>query len=177
MAKTLRIKVAGSGGQGVLSLGLCLAQAAVLDGLEATWLPSYGPEQRGGVANCSIVISSEPIASPIVEECDLLVCLNAASYARFAPTLAPTGVVFADDRLECEPIPQLVRVPAQELAEQAGIPKAANTVFYATLAGCGRLPITANSLETAIFKSLKSKPDLVQRNVELYRSASKKAAR
>ena len=76
---TKKVFVAGFGGQGVLLIGQMLAYAAMYEGKEATWMPSYGPEMRGGTANCTVCISDKPIASPLVTTCDVLVAMNGPS--------------------------------------------------------------------------------------------------
>ena len=90
---TTELICAGFGGQGVLSIGMMLAYAGMLADKEVTWLPSYGPEMRGGTANVSTVVSDEPIASPIVSFPDILVALNQPSIDKFAPSIRPGGVL------------------------------------------------------------------------------------
>jgi 2-oxoglutarate ferredoxin oxidoreductase subunit gamma len=90
------IVVAGFGGQGVLFLGEVLARAAMREGREVTWLPAYGPEQRGGTANCTVVISNEPIGSPVVADPSVLVALNRPSLDRFDPHVRPGGLIVYD---------------------------------------------------------------------------------
>lgn len=168
--KTLRIKIAGSGGQGVLALGLTLAQAAVCEGLEASWLPSYGPEQRGGSANCSVVISGESIVSPVVGACDILVCLNRESYARFAGDVIPDGLLFVDEDLDVADRPNQVRVPARRKAAAFGLARAANTVFLAAVAR--HLPHVGDAAwQEAIRRAFAKKPDLADRNLTLFRTS------
>ena len=89
------IILAGFGGQGVLSAGKMAAESALIEGKEVSWFPSYGPEMRGGTANCSVVISDEPIGSPQVLEPDLLVVLNGPSFDAFMPY----GYPFHPDQL------------------------------------------------------------------------------
>jgi 2-oxoglutarate ferredoxin oxidoreductase subunit gamma len=91
-----RIIIAGSGGQGVLFFGKLLAYAAMLEGREVTWFPSYGAEMRGGTANCTVIISDSMIGSPVIRNPDVLVVMNAASYQRFAEKLPSGGVLVCD---------------------------------------------------------------------------------
>lgn len=91
-----RIIIAGSGGQGVLFIGKLLAYAAMLEGREVTWFPSYGAEMRGGTANCTVIISDSMIGSPVIRNPDVLVVMNAASYQRFAEKLSSGGVLVCD---------------------------------------------------------------------------------
>lgn len=92
-----RIFIAGFGGQGVLLIGQLIAYAAMFEDKEVTWMPSYGPEMRGGTANCTVVISDAPIASPLVSECDILVVMNDPSLERFEQMLIPGGELFINE--------------------------------------------------------------------------------
>jgi 2-oxoisovalerate ferredoxin oxidoreductase beta subunit len=92
----LRIKCAGFGGQGILSLGMLIAEAGHLQNLNASWLPSYGPEMRGGTANCSVVLNRDSIGSPIVKSSDVLIAMNQPSIDRFSADLSKNGIVIYD---------------------------------------------------------------------------------
>ena len=83
--------LAGFGGQGILSAGKMAAEAALYEGKEVSWFPSYGPEMRGGTANCSVVISDEPIGSPVINDADVVICLNQPSMEKFEASLKPGG--------------------------------------------------------------------------------------
>ena len=170
-----RFKFAGYGGQGILSLGICVAEAARLEKRHALWFPSYGPEQRGGSANCSVVYSGMPIGSPTVEHPDVLVCMNRPSYDRFVGDVKKGGVVIVDSTVgEVLPPPEgvrLIKVPAIELAEKFGVPKAANTMMLAALRKYKVTGIDDGNLETALVASFKKKPQLVENNRELLRRA------
>lgn len=133
----LGIKTAGFGGQGILLLGELLARSAVRSGLHATWLPSYGPEMRGGTANCSVVMSTEPVGNPLVEEPDVLMAFNRPSLERFAADLNPDGLLLYDSSLidvgsGREDIRELP-VPATAIADELGFSKAANVVLLGAL--------------------------------------------
>ena len=91
-----RIFICGSGGDGVLFTGKLLAQAALRAGLELSWLPSYGPEMRGGTANCSVVLSRQAVASPIIDQADLMLIFNQAAWLKYGARLAPGGLILAD---------------------------------------------------------------------------------
>ncbi|MCK9418195.1 MAG: 2-oxoacid:acceptor oxidoreductase family protein [Nitrospirae bacterium] len=91
-----RIIIAGSGGQGVLFFGKLLAYAAMLEGREVTWFPSYGAEMRGGTANCTVIISDRMIGSPVIRNPDVLVVMNDDSYRRFVERLSPGGILIYD---------------------------------------------------------------------------------
>ncbi len=92
-APTFNVKMAGFGGQGVLSMGVILARAACGAGKFVSWYPSYGPEQRGGTANCAVVISGQPIGSPVIYEADVLVAMNRPSLEKFSRELKPGGLL------------------------------------------------------------------------------------
>ena len=116
--------LAGFGGQGLLFAGQVLAQAALEEGREVSWLPSYGPEMRGGTASCTVIVAERPIGAPIVDEIDLLVALNPPSLAKFERIVRPGGLLILNSSLiEAEPQSgdaEAVRVPASELARAAG---------------------------------------------------------
>ncbi len=177
--RELRFKFAGYGGQGILSLGLCIAEAARLERRHTLWFPSYGPEQRGGSANCSVVVSGTPIGSPTVEHPDVLVCMNQPSYERFVGDVREGGVVVVDETVPINIQPpagvKLVVWPAIRMAEEFGVPKAANTMMLASLIKLGCTGLSEESLESALVASFKKKPALGEKNRELLRMAQTKA--
>ncbi len=170
-----RFKFAGYGGQGILSLGLTIAEAARLEKRHTLWFPSYGPEQRGGSANCSVVVSGTPIGSPTVEHPDVLVCMNQPAYERFVGDVKPGGIVIVDATvpITAEPPPgvQLVQWRAIQMAEEFGVPKAANTMMLAALKKFKCTGLSDASLEAALVASFKKKPALGEKNRELLRKA------
>ncbi len=120
-------KFCGFGGQGILSLGLVLAHAGNDAGKNVSWFPSYGPEQRGGTASCSVVLSGKEIGSPTVDKPDVLVAMNQPSLEKFAPTVKDGGVIIYDAQIPVEfDLPKNVTVyafPAAEIAISGGVPK------------------------------------------------------
>ncbi len=139
---------AGFGGQGILLAGKILARAAMEKGFEVTWLPSYGPEMRGGTANCTVVIADEPVGSPIVGSPQVLVAMNGPSFARFLPRVAPGGAVIANSSLILErqerPDVRVVWAPMNEIAQELGEPRCANMVgLGAAVKALGILPLAA----------------------------------
>ena len=114
----------GFGGQGLLFAGHVLAEAAVIDGLDVSWMPSYGPEMRGGTASCTVIVADRPIGSPIVDAADSVVALNPPSLAKFESVLAPGGLLVLNVSLiEAEPRRQDIEVlalPCTALAKAAG---------------------------------------------------------
>ncbi len=150
-----RILIAGFGGQGILSLGKLLCNAAIAEGLNATYMPSYGTEVRGGTCNCHIVISPEEIFSPYVEAANSLVILNQMSYDRFRGILVPGGNLVYDSSMvageeDTSSNKQVVLdVPARDMAAQMGNELVANVILlggFINLTGLCQI----NSLETAI---------------------------
>lgn len=130
---------AGFGGQGVMSMGMVLAHAAMEEGRQVSWLPSYGPEQRGGTANCMVVISDRPIGSPLVTDPDVAVVMNRPSLARFAPAVRAGGLLFVNASMieEVPAYPGVGTVPVDSLrlAEEAGDPRVANMVMLGAVVG------------------------------------------
>lgn len=128
-----RIIIAGFGGQGVLMLGKLLAYAGMKEGKNVTWLPSYGPEMRGGTANCNVIISDDLIGAPIVTEATCVIVMNLPSLDRFEPFAQPGGWLLVNSSL----IPraptrtdvQVLTIPVNDLAQQQGSPRVANVVM------------------------------------------------
>jgi 2-oxoglutarate ferredoxin oxidoreductase subunit gamma len=128
------VVIAGFGGQGIILAGKLLAQAAMQAGMEVTYMPSYGAEVRGGTANCMVIVSNEPIACPVVSTPHSAVVLNKASLNKFAPRLAPGGLLlFNSSLIDSVPDPgrdiEIVAVPADDVAVELGSPKSANMVM------------------------------------------------
>lgn len=171
---TLGLKTAGFGGQGILSLGLCVAEAGRLAGCYSSWLPSYGPEQRGGAASCSVVLSGKPVGSPAVDCPDVLICMNQPAYERFASTVRSGGVLIHDITVPVGNPPSGVRllaVPAIDLAQQLGLPRAANTIMLAALAYAGATGLPTPALLQALDASFRTKPLLAEKNRRVFDAA------
>ena len=124
---------AGFGGQGVLSMGLSLAQAAMREGKNVTYLPAYGAEVRGGTANCTVAISDEEIASPVASSPEFVVAMNQPSMVRFQHQLQSGGMFFLNSSLIDAEVTrgdiEVVRLPANTIAEQVGSSRSANVVM------------------------------------------------
>jgi 2-oxoisovalerate ferredoxin oxidoreductase beta subunit len=134
-----RIKIAGFGGQGILLLGQLMAESAMLSDYRSTWLPSYGPEMRGGTANCHVIISDKRIGSPLVAETDALMAMNLPSLDKFENDVRPSGVILVNSSLIKRPVGrsdiEAVYVPATELADELGETKVANMVMLGAYIG------------------------------------------
>ncbi len=128
-----RLKVAGFGGQGILLLGVAMAECGMQAGYQVAWLPSYGPEMRGGTANCHVRISDVEIGSPLVAEADVLIAMNRPSLEKFEHELKPGGLLFYDSSLiTIKPTRsdiEVIAVPATEVADAIGSTKSANMVM------------------------------------------------
>jgi 2-oxoglutarate ferredoxin oxidoreductase subunit gamma len=129
------VQFAGFGGQGIMLMGQIMAQAAMDQGYEVVWIPSYGPEMRGGTAYCTVVISDRPIGSPIIRNPKHLVAMNRPSLEKFAPTVQAGGTIFINssiisidaDRDDVD----VIKVPIIEIAKELGNIKTANIVALA----------------------------------------------
>lgn len=139
-----RFKIAGFGGQGILSLGLLIANAAMYEGKKVSWLPSYGPESRGGTSNCHVKLSDEEIGSPLVVECDVLYAMNQPSYEKFISTVVPGGIVIYEKDQVTNPEPKrddvtVIPVSSTAMADEAGTTKAVNMINFGLLVGATKL--------------------------------------
>lgn len=155
---------AGFGGQGLLFAGHALAEAALLEDREVLWIPSYGPEMRGGTASCTVIVADGPIGSPIVDRADAAVVLNPPSLARFEPLVAPGGLLVLNTSLiEAEPSRadlEVVRVPCTAVAREAGDDRLVSVVGLGAL--LARRPIVElASVETALRRLLADRPEAV----------------
>lgn len=135
--RELQTVLAGFGGQGILFAGKVIASAGLVEDRELSWLPSYGPEMRGGTASCSVTLSDDPIGSPLVMNPNALVVMNQPSYDKFIDTVAPGGVVVVDSTLvlsmkERDDV-TTVALPATEIAEKEGLKGLANIVLVGKL--------------------------------------------
>ena len=135
--KDLNILFAGFGGQGILFAGKVVAYAALIDGRELSWLPSYGPEMRGGTANCSVCISEDKIGSPLVTNPNVFVAMNLPSLEKFINDVEPGGVVLVDSSLIDKKVERddvtVHYVPASALAEENGVKGLANMILVGKL--------------------------------------------
>ncbi len=130
---TTEILIAGFGGQGVLFTGKFLAYKGMLEGKQISWLPSYGPEMRGGTANCSVILSDIPIGSPIVTAPDCLIAMNLPSLDKYENDVGSGGLILADSTLIGRGVMRedvrVFYVPATQMAQEAGIPTLANMIM------------------------------------------------
>ncbi len=135
--KTTQILIAGFGGQGILFAGKFLAYKGLTENLQVSWLPSYGPEMRGGTANCNVIISETPVGSPIITKPDVLVAMNLPSLQKYVNTVAPGGQIYVDSALIDEKVErndvEVFYIPATQMAKSEGIATLANMIIMGHL--------------------------------------------
>ena len=136
---------AGFGGQGMLLIGKFMAMSCMLDGKHVSWLPSYGPEMRGGTANCSVIVSDEPVASPLVDKADVIVAMNRPYLDKFEEHVKPGGVLVVNssiiDRKAVRDDITVVYCDANGVADSVGNPKGANVAILGAV--MEKAPITS----------------------------------
>ncbi|MDR3575366.1 MAG: 2-oxoacid:acceptor oxidoreductase family protein [Anaerolineaceae bacterium] len=168
--------IAGFGGQGVLFAGQLLAYAALGSGKEVTWIPSYGPEMRGGTANCTVTISDEEIGSPVVRNPQAAIVLNLPSLDKYEPLVKPGGVLIINTsmipRMATRTDLKVVHIPASEIAETIGDKRMTNMVLLGSL--LANLPVlTFAAVEKALAEHT---PDRHKRFLPLNIQALKQGA-
>lgn len=135
--KTTQILIAGFGGQGILFAGKFLAYKGLMEDLQVSWLPSYGPEMRGGTANCNVILSDTPVGSPIITAPDVLIAMNLPSLQKYVDTVVPGGQIYVDSALVDAKVErtdvQVFYIPATQMAKDAGIASLANMIIVGCL--------------------------------------------
>ena len=135
--KTTQILIAGFGGQGILFSGKFLAYKGLKEELQVSWLPSYGPEMRGGTANCNVILSDTPVGSPIITEPDVLIAMNLPSLEKYVDTVVPGGQVYVDSSLIEAKVArtdvQVFYIPATKMAKDEDIASLANMIIIGHL--------------------------------------------
>ena len=164
----LQIILAGFGGQGILFAGKLIAYAGLLDGREVSWLPSYGPEMRGGTANCSVCLADEPIGSPLISVPDVLIAFNLPSFQSFVNKVRSGGLVIVDSTMvDACPLRddlRFERVASTQLAEDNGLKGLGNVIMVGKLLQLSGFS-SLKTLEAAIDKSVSVKhQDLIGAN-------------
>ena len=172
------VKLAGFGGQGIMLMGKILAHAAMEQGFEVVWIPSYGPEMRGGTAYCTVVVSDRPIGSPIIKNPGNLIAMNRPSLEKFAPTVKPGGVIFINGSLISidsgrGDVDELV-VPIIEIAKALGNVRTANIVALSAFVARSGM-VEFERLKESVKEEFKRKEKLIPLNLKAL-EAGKKAA-
>lgn len=130
---TTQFLFSGFGGQGILFAGKFVAYKGLVDNKQVSWLPSYGPEMRGGTASCSVIVSDDPVGSPIVGEPDVLVAMNLPSLDRFESAVKSGGIIFMDSSLIERKVQRtdvtVYAIPATQMASDNGMPTLANMII------------------------------------------------
>ena len=166
LVKTL---IAGFGGQGILSMGLNLAQAAMLERKYVTYLPSYGAEVRGGTANCTVAISDEEIASPVASSPEFVIAMNLPSLVRFQNHVQSGGLLLINSSLIETEITRgdidIISVPADDIAERLGNAKSANMVMLGAFIKKSKL-VSLDSVIEGLGNMFKNKKKLIAINKE-----------
>ena len=161
------VKIAGFGGQGVLSAGVLLANCVAAEGLNVTWLPSYGPEMRGGTANASVIASEGVIGAPVVDQPNVLIAMNGPSLDAFEPAMEPGGLAIVNGSLISREVERgdlrAIRVPATEMASRLGSTATASVIMLAVYAAATGV-VRIETLEEVIPHSL-TKKDLIEVNL------------
>ena len=135
--KTTQILIAGFGGQGILFAGKFLAYKGLMEDQQVSWLPSYGPEMRGGTANCNVILSDTPVGSPIITAPDVLIAMNLPSLQKYVDTVVPGGQIYLDSSLIDIKVSrsdvQVFYIPATQMAKEGGISSLANMIIVGHL--------------------------------------------
>ena len=164
------IMIAGFGGQGVMSIGKSLVEAGLEEGLEVSWVPSYGPEMRGGTANCSVILSSQAVGSPIVYIPTELIAMNVPSLRKFENDVIPGGAIFINSSIIKEEVlredVKVYRVPCDTIAVELGNGKVSNMVMLGAYIGATKAldPETLRTMIRHMFAGRKEK--LIPLNLE-----------
>ena len=135
--KTTQILIAGFGGQGILFAGKFLAYKGLMEEKQVSWLPSYGPEMRGGTANCNVILSDDPVGSPIVTSPDVLIAMNLPSLQKYVDTVVPGGQIYVDSALIDVKVErsdvEVFYIPATQMAKDNEIASLANMIIVGHL--------------------------------------------
>ncbi|MDR0866930.1 MAG: 2-oxoacid:acceptor oxidoreductase family protein [Planctomycetota bacterium] len=173
------VKIAGFGGQGVLSMSVILARAACADGLNVSWLPSYGPEQRGGTSNCSVVLSGDLIGSPVVQNPDVLVAMNKPSWERFHGDVKRGGFIFYDALIGDLPATDgatTLAIPATEWAREMGEKKSSNIAMLGAIMAKAGLDLSTAAMKQALTDNFAGKGKDIAANIAVLEQAMGKSS-
>ena len=170
---------AGFGGQGVLLMGQLLAQAALFEGHNVAWLPSYGPEMCGGTANCSVTISDKPVASPIIEHPTSLIAMNAPSLDKFEQAIIPQGKLFINSSIISRKTTRddldAFYIPCTEIAVELGQPKVANIAMLGAYVAATKCVSEESIIDALQHKLGERKKHLIPVNREALRKGAEAA--
>lgn len=170
MADTKKILIAGFGGQGILFSGKVLAFTGLKAGMEVAWLPSYGPEMRGGTANCSVTLSDMPIGSPIVEKPDILIAMNLPSLEKYYNETESNGYAIFDSSLINKQVTRddivTIGIPATKLASDNGLSGLANMIILGKVIKATNV-LTLDQIKSSLANMVPAKKaDLLEKNIK-----------
>ena len=172
------VQFAGFGGQGIMLMGQIMAQAAMQQGYEVVWIPSYGPEMRGGTAYCTVVISERPIGSPIIRNPKHLVAMNRPSLEKFAPSVKSGGTIFINSSIISIDAGRddvdVVKVPIIEIAKELGNVKAANIIALAAFVSRSQV-VDFELLRESVKAKFANKEKLIPLNMKALEEGQKAA--
>jgi len=177
----MRFIFAGFGGQGVMLMGQILSYAGMIEGKNVTWIPSYGPEMRGGTANCTVVVSNEPVASPVVDKAEVVVAMNIPSMIKFQDYLVEDGYFFLNKSvIDREPDRKddvkIYKIECNEIADKLGNLKVANMVMLGAVIGATKI-VSKESIFKALEKKLTGKKaELIELNRKAIEEGMKKVS-
>ncbi len=165
----IEVKFAGFGGQGIMKAGILLAEAGMAEGKQVAWIPSYGPEMRGGTAYCDVVISDKPIGSPIISNPVHLIAMNRPSLEKFAPKVKSGGIILINKSLipitsQRDDIEEFL-VECNKIANEIGNRRGPNMVVLGAYV-CASKVVSLDSLENAIREEFKKKPEFIELNIK-----------
>jgi len=169
---TSKMFFAGSGGQGILLMGQMVATAAIYEDKATTFFPSYGPEMRGGTANCTVIVSDKTISSPLIFESDCVVAMNLPSMLKFEPTLKPGGILLLNKSIIHQDAKRsditIYEVPANDLAIELGNPRVANMIMLGAFVRTSKI-VSAEMIERVIHETFDTKKaGLADINIEAF---------
>lgn len=159
---------AGFGGQGVMLMGQIMAYSGMMEDKQVSWIPAYGPEMRGGTANCSVIIGDEQVGTPIVTEPDVVVAMNLPSLDKFEPVLKKGGALLINssliDRAPRRTDVKTYLIPCNEIAKELGNPKVANMVMVGAIVAASGAVDIESVLKVLAKKVFKNKPEVLPIN-------------
>ena len=161
--------MAGFGGQGILLIGKMLAYAGMHEGKEVSWLPSYGPEMRGGTCNCTVVVSDKPVGSPVIRSPRAVLAMNLPSLEKFEKDIRPGGLLLINSSLINRGSERgdltVIEVPANEIATELGNPRGANMVALGAYLGATDA-VSVDEVIAVIRETFAAKPGVIDVNIE-----------
>jgi len=169
---THKMFFAGLGGQGIMLMGQMVGSAAIHEDKESTFFPSYGPEMRGGTANCTVIVSDKPISNPVISESDVVVAMTLPSMLKFEPTLKPGGIMFINTSMIHQAPKRsditVYEIPVSDMANELGNPRVANIIMLGAFVRVTNI-VRSEDIEEVIREFFGTKgTDLVELNLKAF---------